>query len=197
MLSINQSETDARYLLYNQDGMLDVFIGLGIIAAGFFIRTELVWMLAILIPALLPAWQLFRKRFLQQRIGELDFDPQKQARSQRLLLYITLLFGVLVLAGVGVFFAFEAGDGTSNNWARDYFLVISGGVFGILWFVAAILLRVKRYFLYGVLCAAGLATSQFTGIGFPLALILIGSAISLIGTLILIRFIQEHPVIIE
>jgi len=182
-----------QYLSYHKDGMQDFFIGLGISFAGIFIQTERVWMAGIFIPVLLPALQSARRRLLQPRIGELD-DPQ-QARSQQTTLITTLVLGLLALAGVGMFFVFGMTSGPVNDWVRSYFLLIIGSVFGTTWALAALTLKIRRHFIYGLLTFAILATCQFTGLEFWVGLTTLGVLVALTGCVLLIRFLQDHPII--
>jgi hypothetical protein len=186
-------EMDSRYILYHEDGLLDIFIGLGIFFAGLFLWGEMVWMVAIFIPIFMPTFQSARKRFLQPRVGKLDHDPKLQAQSQKILLYSTLLLGVLALAGVGMFFAFGILSGKVNDLIRGYILIILGALFASVWVFAAVMLKLPRFYLYALLTFVPLAAAQYTSLPFWAALSLTGGLVTLIGFVVFIRFLQEHP----
>ena len=188
-----KQEIDNRYVLYHKDGLLDIFIGMGIFFAGLFLWSEMVWMAAIFIPIFMPVFQSARKRFLEPRVGELDHDPNSQAQGQKVLLYTTLLLGVLVLVGVGMFFGYSLISGSVNDWIRNYFLVILGAIFGSVWVFAAVMLKVSRFYLYALLTFVPLSAAQFTGLPFWAALSLTGGLIILVGLIVFIRFLQEYP----
>ena len=45
MIETNQ-ETGGRYAKFQRDGLLDIFVGMGILFAGLFLWSEMVWMAA-------------------------------------------------------------------------------------------------------------------------------------------------------
>jgi len=193
MFDAKQHE-DNRFLLYFNDGLIDIFIGMGIFFAGLFLWSEMVWMAAIFIPIFLPSFQSARNRFLKPRIGMVGHAPQFQAQGVKLLLYFALLLGVFVLAGVGMFLAFGVISGPVNDWIRNYFLLILGAVFGSVWVIAAMMLKVSRFYLHAFLTFISLVSVQFVGFPFWVALSLTGGLIIIIGLIVFIRFLQEYPI---
>jgi len=187
------NKIENRSILDPEDGLLDVFVGFGIFLAGLFMWTEMVWMVAIFVPILFPGMQAARKRFLQSRIGNLDHDPQLQARAQKILFIVTFLLGVLLLAAVGMFLAFEEISGPVNDWVRQYFLLLLGCVLAGVWALAAALLKIGRFYLYGVFTLVTFGAAQITTLQFWMALSILGGLIVLVGLLLLIRFVQQHP----
>lgn len=195
MSTLITNNTDNRIFSHYDDGLMDLFIGFAIFFAGLFLWTEMVWMAAIFIPVFLPSFQAARKRFLEPRIGELPQSSQQQAQNQKILLSVTLLLGVLLLGGIGMFFAFGFMTGSFNDWLRQYFLLILGSVFASVWLFAAAMLKIKRFYLYAVFTFATLAAAQFTALPFWIVLAILGGLIVLSGIIILIRFIQQNPII--
>lgn len=180
---------------YHKDGLMDIFIGLGILFAGLFLWTGMVWMAAIFVPIFLPSFQAARKRFVERRIGDLGVDSQQQAQSQKMMFSIILLLGVLMLAGVGMFFTFGLLSGPVSEWLRQYFLLAIGLIFAGVWIFAGAMLKINRFYLYAFLTFAALAIAQFTALPFWLGLIILGGAVALVGLLVLIRFLQQHPLV--
>lgn len=195
MLSTKKQQENSRYFSYPHDGWQDLFIGFGILLAGLFIKSEMVWMAAIFIPVFLPSWQKARNRFLDRRIGDTEFTPKQQAQSQKAVLTTMIMLGLLVFAGLAVFFIFTMTSSAVNAWMRQYFLIVLGAIFGGVWIYSAIFLKIKRFYLYGLLTFALLAASQFVNMEFWLALSILGAMITIFGTVILIRFIQDHPIL--
>jgi hypothetical protein len=186
---------DPRYFVYHQDGWQDLFIGLAILMAGAFIIGDLSWMPAIFIPVLLPAGQNARKRFLDRRLDLQDLPIRQASDGQKAIYSTTIVLGLLVLAGVGAFFIFAQTSSQALTWMRQYFMLVLGTLFGSVWLYFAYLLRLPRFGLYGLLTFILLAGVQYTGLSFGLALIALGAAIALVGLFILIRFMQQHPVL--
>lgn len=194
-MSIQTSkEADNRISLYQQDGLQDIFIGLGILFAGLFLWTEMVWMAAIFIPVFLPTFQAARKRFLEPRIGILHPNSKQQAQNQKVLLYAALLLGILMLAGIGMFFVFDLQSGPVSDWIQQYFLLAIGMIFASVWTFAGAMLKLQRFYLYAVFTLIALAAAQFTALPFWLALATLGGMVAFVGLLVLIRFVQQHPI---
>ena len=150
MSALTTKESDNRMFLYHNDGLLDIFVSLGILFAGLFLLTEMVWMAAIFIPVFFPSFQAARKRFLEPRIGGLVRNSQEQAQNQKIFLYVALLMGVLFLAGIGMFWSFDLISGSVYVWLRNYFLLVIGLIFASVWVFAGAMLRIHRFYLYAV-----------------------------------------------
>ncbi|MFC1996434.1 hypothetical protein ACFLXI_02355 [Chloroflexota bacterium] len=193
MSTLASNKSESQYVLYNKDGLLDIFIGLGIFFAGLFLWTEMVWMAGVFIPIFLPSFKAARKRFLLSRIGSLDQDQQQQGQAQKLIFSGALLLGVILLVGIGLFFAFGFMSGAVNEWLRQYFLLIIGIIFATVWVFAGVLLRINRYYLYAVFTIIAMFVAQFTAIPFWSTLAVLGGLITLVGLFILIRFLQQNP----
>jgi hypothetical protein len=190
-------ETDRRYFLEYRDGMVDIFIGLGILFAGLFLVSDMPWMAGIFIPLFLPSWKAARERLHRRRSLLLENDPFSRAQGQKVLLSITLLIGTLVLVGIGALLAPGLLSVPAMEWLRAYFLVGLGGIFAIVWAIAALVLKVSRFNLYAIFTFVLLAMAQFTNLPFWASLAIAGGSIMLAGMVVLLRFIQEHPLLGE
>jgi len=195
MNKLISNDTNNTLLFYPGDGLLDIFIGLGILFAGLFLWTGLVWMVAIFIPTLLPSFQAARRNFLENRIGIQALDSHRQVPAQKLQLAMTMMFVVLLLVGIGMLFAFGFMSGSLNEWLRQYFLLAFGLIVAGVWLFAGAVLKLKRFYLYALFTFAALTTAQYTVLPFWLAMALLGGVITCVGLLVLIRFLQQHPII--
>jgi hypothetical protein len=187
------SKTDSRHSLYHKDGLLDIFIGLGIFFAGLFLWTEMVWMVGIFVPVFLPSFQSARKRFFHRRQGIHYHDPQSHNQGQKVLFYMTLLIGFLVLAGVGFFYAFSFYNEAVKDWLHASLLMILGGLFASVWIFAAFELRLPRFHIYGIGTFLLLAVSQLTSLTFWMAFVILGGLIFFVGLVRFFKFLQENP----
>ena len=188
------NEMNAPLIAYQEDGLVDIFIGLGIFCAGLFIRTELAWMVAIFVPTFLPAFQAARKRYLKPRMNESDHGTQQQVQSQKNVLFITFMLGLLLFAGLAMFYGFGMLTGPVNDWIRHYFLLILGGVFASVWGLAAIIMKQRRYFLHALATLVPMVVAHYTNLPFWMALSLIGGLILLVGLGVFIHFLQTNPI---
>ena len=121
-------------------------------------------------------------------------NSKQQVQNQKVLLYATLLLGILLLGGIGVFFVFDLLSGPVSEWIRQYFLLAIGMIFASVWTFAGAMLRIQRFYLYAVFTLLALAAAQFTALPFWLALATLGGMVAFVGLLVLIRFLQQHPI---
>jgi hypothetical protein len=192
ILSFQESETPFPFS--QKDGLVDIFIGLGIFFAGLFFWTEMVWMIAIFIPSFLPLLQSIRKRVLEPRIGEFAPNSNHDVRNQRMTLYVLLMIGILVLASFFVFFVFEFRTLPGIAVLRQFILLLLGIVFASLWIFAGVMLRIRRYFFYAALALVVLSAGQFANIPFWITCVILGGIIIFSGLLVLLRFLKQHPI---
>ena len=193
MSTISTKEINSCYDSYYKDGLIDVFLGLALMFAGLFLWADKIWMGAIFVPAFTPAFQATRKRFLHSRLGNLNDEPQLQAPNQKVLLSVTLLLGLLMLVGTGTFFLFNF-SGAFSEWMQSYFLLIFGGVCASMWVFAAVMLKLKHFYLNAVVTFTVFSATQLTALPFGAAFLILGGVVTLVGLFILIRFIQDHPI---
>lgn len=193
MSSAITKEINKRYDLNFKDGLIDVFIGFILILIGLFIWVDKAWMGAIFIPSFTPAFQAARIRFLHPRLGNVSDEIQNHPPNQKVFLIITLLFGSLMLAGVGALFVFNL-SGSISEWLRFYFLLLLGGVFAGVWVIAAVVLKFNHFYLYAVITFVSFSATQFTVIPFWVAFVILGGVVGFTGLFVLIRFIQDHPI---
>ena len=104
MINFSSQISETRIPLMSKDGLVDIFIGLGIIFAGVLIWTEVVWMIAVFIPAFLPSFQAVHKRVIEPRIGKFITNSNQYQINLKITLYVLLLIGVSVLAEFFVYY---------------------------------------------------------------------------------------------
>ena len=195
MSTLASKKIESRYITYQQDGLLDIFIGLGIAFAGLFLWAGLVWLVGIFVPVFTPTFQAARRRFVQTRIGYQDQNPRGQVQTQKLVFSITLLLGILFLAGIMMFLAYDMMSGAVNAWLRQHFLLVLGAIFGSVWVFAGTTLKNVRFYAYGAFTFAVLCAAQFGAVPFWLALTILGGIIVIVGLLMLFRFLRRYPAV--
>ncbi len=174
---------------------MDIFVGLAILTAGLYLWADMVWMAGIFVPVFLPAWKAARERFVDRRMGAWDHALHLRTQSQKVLLYFTFLIGVFLLAGIGLFFAYGVISGSALEGLRAFFLLGLGGVFASVWVLAAVMLKVNRFYLYALFTFLPLALAQYSSLPFWAALAITGGLVALTGLVVFLNFLQEHPVI--
>jgi hypothetical protein len=193
MSTLSSSKIEAKFAGFHEDGLVDIFIGIGVILAGLFLLTEMVWMAAIFIPTCLPSFRTARKRILESRLESGIPSAQKQMMNQKYMFLITILLGVMVLAGSVMGLSIGLLSNHFQDWFQHNFLLILGMVFAIVWIIAGALLSVKRFYRYSGISFLTLFLTQLMGLPFWFALAVIGVLISCNGLFLLIRFLRHYP----
>ena len=70
---------------YWDDGLLDVFCGLGVVGIGVCWLVDLVPLGALLPATLIPMWGPLRKRWVEPRAGLVEFSEARSSRNRRFL----------------------------------------------------------------------------------------------------------------
>jgi hypothetical protein len=181
------------YFAYHQDGLLDLMAGAVILGFGTFMLTDNVaflmfgWFVTILYPSL-------KKRITVPRFGYVRFDSERK----------TLMRGVVVV-GIGVlvvFLFFAANIFLSNRlaspemqaWIQRYHMVpLSTVLFGLPALLAAILLSLKRFYLYGLLAVVLPILGAWLDVPTFAPIVAVGFVALVIGVGFLANFLKQHP----
>lgn len=178
------------YRAYWNDGLLDVFGALGILAIGCF------WILdwaaaAAIIPALLvPLWKPARCRFIEPRLGMVEFTEDRERRNARQL-KLVMYFGIACLIiGLETYFLrgrFGIDPSTSLIAALPAFLLALMGV------IVSVLVATTRFLAYaGILVISGILGALQGWRPGPI-MALAGALILAISVVVLIRFLARNP----
>lgn len=192
MKSNNKSLSDRIYHASMQDGSIDLFAGIAVTTIGFGWLIGLVALAAVVPALLVPVYLPFRKRFIEPRIGHVEFGEERQSQL-RLAHVVLILIGVLIfLLGIAGFFFFER-DPNTGNLLRAVVPGLPAILLGIGGVISAYMFSIHRLAIYGlILLLAGGAGAYFAAHpGWPM---LIGGLVTLVaGALILFRFMTHFP----
>ncbi|UCG37089.1 MAG: hypothetical protein JSV64_02105, partial [Candidatus Bathyarchaeota archaeon] len=187
------------YMSYHQDGLVDIFVGVYVLlfALGILFSTVTDFSMWFMIPAIFPAvmlpiWMSVKKRITMPRIGYVRIGSRGVNK-------LMAVFIGLVVVGLGAFMVLTLAS-RSQAWAltlRD--LIIPNGM--IIMGIGAVIISglfaytmgLKRLFAYGLLTLALLLTSHYAIIPFAYSLLIIAFAITINGSILLVRFIRKHP----
>lgn len=189
-----QSLEGRAYQRAYSDGIIDLFVGLSLIWIGS------IWIflpdyggLAGILPAVFtPLAITARKQFVESRIGYVRWSEPRRNREHRSLVMVLVAGVLLFLAGIVAYFVFDravAGEDVLDFVAP----AILAWLLTLLTFLLAFVMDAGRFLIYAtVLGAAGLAAAMLSSNpGMPL--VAGGVAISVTGTIMLIRFIRLNP----
>lgn len=174
------------YRGYWDDGLLDLFAGLGVVGVGVCWAVDLVVLGAIVPVLLIPFWEPLRRSIVEPRAGLVEFSDLRTKRMRG---------GLLVSAwiGVGLLISFIVLNFLSGRWGQSMAWVAPGVpalLLALLAALAALLLGLSRFFAYAaVLCLAGLMVGLLDTR--PEIAILVGGFVILLnGVRLLVRFLR-------
>jgi len=188
------------YMSYHQDGLLDIFAGLFILGFGLGIFMTIVLefsfiiglsMPAIIVAVVLPIWIAAKRRITMPRIGYVNFGTRGANK-------ITALFLGLMVAGLGVFFAFTFAtyQGGSRQWLDLIFqngmLIVGFGSLAVC-ILFGYSMGLKRLYAYGLVALIALLVGHFVGIFFAYILMALGTTVMVTGIALLIGFVRKYP----
>lgn len=185
-------ELSRRYFFYHQDGLLDIFMGLGFLLAGAALWVEMPWMAGIWVVFFAPVWMLARQSITYRRVPEVETTAGDKAR---IVLVLSVLVGMVVL-GVLTSTVFLLGfERFSAFWAfLDAYihLMVGLGLVGLL-ATTAVILRLPRFYAYAALTLLVFGAGHLAGWLFWTSMSFTGGLISLGGFIVLGRFLRAHP----
>ena len=195
MENIDLKEIERRaYLTYHKDGILDIYLGLGImtVATVFFYE---VFMYITGTIALLPIlYAGSKKQYTIPRLGYVKFSQSTQGRARNSVTLALLLGSMSAVAG---FFAFYSVISSGYSWIeplianwRITLAVILLGVFSMFGYVSDL----RRMYHYGLLSSIVFLSGMFLPIPGYMLILTVGGIISINGISLLYRFTQEYPI---
>ncbi len=184
------------YLEYHQDGVLDILIGLCVIGFGLNMLADssalsiLSWMPIIFYVPL-------KNRITVPRFGfaRFDSDRSRSVRASMGILSCVLMLGLLM--GVYLFTVGDKMPSAFDVFLQKYHMLVLGGLAALALVGAAAVAGLKRLYVYAALTLTIIIAGIEFGIRSPYYVIAIGSIMLLTGLWLLIRFLQNHPVIAE
>jgi hypothetical protein len=193
----NLKEIERRaYMSYHQDGLLDIFVGVFILGFGVGVFMDIMLefgfgsiMPAILIAVILPVWVAAKRKITMPRTGFVKFGTRGSNK-------LFAIFLGLMVAGLGVFFAFTLFQGGQSPWLDVIFqngLIIMGIGSLAVCILFGYSMGLKRLYAYGLLALIVLAIGQFTGIFFAYLLVALGTTVLATGCALLIAFVRKYP----
>jgi len=196
-----QPNLQEDYLHYHNDGLLDIFIGLGILVVALGMLTDIYYVFIAILPAIMiPVWRDAKKRYTAPRMKTIHFpEVDRIARRTMALLTGLLMAGMLVFLVVAMVVLFESqSNGLLPIWLqtfiKEYFWLLLGAFGAGVLSLIAWLYRLNRYFIYAALTLAICAIATLLSAPFWLTVVLTGATITFFGLAVLLRFMQDYPI---
>lgn len=200
MAKLRSDESARRlYMSYIDDGVIDMFAGWTIFFAGLMMFTDMVWMAGASVAIFLPIVWSVKETVTMPRVRLEEVDRAASRRTGRMLIGF-LIAGLLVfLLGLVVFLLIDNPELTTIN--RDVVLYGAAGLVGLtvlgLLVVVGAVHRAPRWYVYAIAVTLFASLAWVLKIGLPWLLIASGVMMIVTGTVYMIRFLRNHPVLPE
>jgi hypothetical protein len=182
-------------LRYQHQGLLDIFVGLGVLFAGLFLAAELPWLVAVLPTSLGPAFYGAQRMLVANRVHEPRPPALARKRRGRLLVLLTVLGLLSLLLAAVALWGWSAG--TLPGWLETHRAALPAVGLGLPVALALALtgavLRIARCYAYALVAAVLFACGYLIGWAVWWSLIGVGAAIAIGGVVSLARFLDQHP----
>ncbi len=191
----NDPKLRQAYMAYQDDGVLDVFVGWCVFLAGLLMFTEIFWMAGVYVAIVTPLFLSFKESVTVPRLGH-DELPMANARRAVRPLFIG---GMALVVLLGLVLLYLLVGVTAAGGLRETLLTLAGGVVGafVLAGFAAMgyFYNAPRWYAYGGLAIVLALLAWSTGLALPWVIMAVGSAIALTGSVYLFRFLRSHPLL--
>jgi len=181
------------YLAYHQDGILDLVAGSVVLGFGLNMLTgNIVFLMFGWLAMML--YVLIKQRITAPRFGYVRFESEKKSFRKGL---VSAGIGVLVLLFFFVLNIFVSRQPTSPDaqaWIQRYHMVpLSTMLFGLPALVAALLLGLKRFYLYALLAAGLPLLGALLNIETYIPIVTTGLVVLAFGVILLVNFLKKYP----
>lgn len=179
------------YRAYWNDGLLDLFAAVGILAIGIFWITDVAYGAAFVPAVLMPLWNPLRKRFIEPRLGMVEFSDTREQRTSNLLKQVFLLgFGFLVL-GVALY---SYRDKLPVDPSVSLIAGLPAMLLALLALITTVLVATPRFLMHAALLVVAGAAGAILGLEPGWILAAAGAAMLAVAVVVLIRFFRNNPI---
>lgn len=176
-----------------EDGLLDLFVGAGILAIGLSWISRFPVLGAVLPALLVPAWQVAHKQIAEPRTGYVKLSRARQARQKRSLQALALLGVATMMLGVAAFFFTQARSPAVDELLRTAIPALPAVLLGIGSALAGMLFEIRRLLAYAGLLFAGGAAGAWLHAGPGWHFLFPGIVIVIVGVTMLVSFLRKYP----
>ena len=181
------------YLAYHQDGVLDLVAGSVVLGFGLNMLTDNIVFLMIGWLAMM-LYVLIKQRVTVPRFGFVRFESQKKTLQKA---WVSVGIGVLFMAfflTLNIFVSRQPTSPETQALIQRYHMVpLSAMLFGLPALAAAIILGLKRFYLYALLALGLPLLGALSNIETYIPIVTTGAVIILFGTFLLVNFLQKYP----
>jgi hypothetical protein len=193
---VNLKEIERRaFLSYHKDGILDVYLGMGIVMASsiFFFEYFPVFSLGGIIALLPVLYAASKKQYTIPRLGYVKFSMSTQGRARNSITLAVLLGVVSAIAGL---FAFYSVIATGHSWIEPlikYWKITVASLLLVVFSLFGYVSELKRMYYYAVVTFLIFVSGLVLPVPGYWLIIIVGGIISINGLIHLYRFTQQYP----
>jgi hypothetical protein len=195
MENMDLKEIERRaYLTYHKDGILDIYLGMGIMTIASVFLFEFFTSITGVIVLLPILYAASKKQYTIPRLGYVKFSSSTQGRARNSFTLALLLGSMSAVAGLFAFYSVTSGG---YNWIipliANWKIVIAAillVVFSLFGYVSDL----RRMYFYGLLSSVVFVSGIFLPIPGYVLILAVGGIISINGMVQLYKFIQEYPI---
>lgn len=177
------------YRAYWDDGLLDLFAAVGVLAIGLFWLRDWAAAAAIVPVWLVPLWGPTRRRLIEPRLGTVEFTARRERSNARLLKLVLYAGIACLIIGLETYFL---RDRLGIEPPISLIAGLPAFLIAIMAVVTSFLVGSRRFIAYGMVLAITAvfgATSDWTP---GLILAVAGFAMLLISATVLARFMWSN-----
>ena len=185
------------YTSYHQDGLIDLFASLYIIAFAVGILLDFYWdySFGVLLPGFIlvlaiPLWIAAKRKITVPRIGYVNFGTKGKTK-------LTVVFTGLTVLGIAFLFIFmmvQAGTTPITNIIVEYGLIIIAIASLTVCSLFGYATGLKRIYAYGILALAFFIVGYFTGVFFAYIILALGITVIISALNLLVHFVRKYPI---
>ncbi len=178
------------YRTYWNDGLLDLFAAVGVLGIG------ISWIVGFpvggaILPALLvPLWGPVRQRFVEPRLGMVEFsDAREQRNASTLKFAVALGFGVFALCII----LYVLRDRLDFDPSVTLVAGLPAALLGLLAVITAVLVASPRFLAYSAILVIAGVIGALNGWEPGLILVEAGAIMLIVALAVFVRFLQDNP----
>jgi len=181
------------YLTYHKDGILDIYLGMGIMSVASVFFFEYFYSMSGIIAILPIFYAASKKQFTIPRLGYVKFSSSTKGRARNSLTLALLLGSMSAIAGL---FAFYSVISSGYSWIEPLIAnwrITIASILLVVFSLFGYVSDLRRMYYYGLVSFIVFIAGIFLPIPGYLLILTVGGIISINGIVLLYRFTQEYP----
>ena len=172
------------------DGLVDLFAGVGVLLIGMAWWRDLPVMGAIVPALMIPLWGPLRERLIEPRLGRVEFGDER-IRTNRRWLNASLVGGTIVL--IMALAVYLTKGRTSALDLSHMIAALPAVLLAVMALLVAVMLSCARFVVYALVLLGMSVVGILLGWEPGSILVLAGGLITLMALFVLLRFLGEYP----